>query len=272
MIVNNDKCVGCGLCVKDCFPKDIEMVAGKARINNVTCIKCGHCIAVCPSNAVSIEEYDMEEVIEFDEKKFRVDSENLMNFIKFRRSIRSFKAKEVEEEKISKIIEAGRFTGTGGNSQDVAYSVLRENLGELRELTLKSLNNMGEHLLANMTPQNRIYRRYAKMWIQMYKEYCENPQSEDLLFFKAPVIIVVASNLEVNGALASSNMALMANALGLGSVFSGFFAKAANETKELRDFIQVKRNKQVVTCMILGYPNVEYKRTVPRKAADICWK
>ncbi len=33
MKVDTEKCVGCGLCVKDCFPKDIEMVNDKAKIN-----------------------------------------------------------------------------------------------------------------------------------------------------------------------------------------------------------------------------------------------
>ena len=272
MVVDKDKCIGCGLCVTDCFPKDIELVDGKARFNNVTCIKCGHCIAICPTNAVSIEEYDMNEVLDYDKEKFSIEPDTLLNFIKFRRSVRQFKQKQVEEEKIIKIIEAGRFTETGGNSQDVSYTVLRENLGEVRELTLKSLNDMGEHLLANMTPKTRVYRRYAKMWVQMYKDYCENPNSPDLIFFKAPAVIVISSNLPVNGALAASNMALMANALGLGTVFSGFFTKAVNDTKELRELAQIKRNKEVVACMMLGYPKVSYKRTVPRKLADICWK
>jgi len=272
MFVDREKCIGCGICVKDCFPRDIEMIEGKARINNITCFKCGHCIAICPEKAISMDGYDMEEVIDYNKETFQVDPDNLLNFIKFRRTIRQFKDCEVEAEKISKIIEAGRFTETGGNMQDVSYTVLRENLEELRGLTLKSLKNMGEHILDNLTPETMVYKRYAKMWISMYREYSENPQSEDRLFFNAPAIIVVTANSQVNGALASSNMELMTNALGLGTVFSGFLAKAANETKEIRDFIQVKEGKEVVTCMIVGYPNVKYKRTVPRKAADICWK
>ena len=38
------------------------------------------------------------------------------------------------------------------------------------------------------------------------------------------------------------------------------------------DFAQIKRNKEVVACMMIGYPKVEYKRTAPRKTPDICWK
>ena len=272
MTVNEEKCIGCGLCVKDCFPRDIEMIEGKARINNVTCFKCGHCIAICPTDAVTTDEYDMADVIEYNEDKFQIDSDNLMNFIKFRRSIRQFKDKEVEAEKISKIIEAGRFTETGGNMQDVSYIVVREKIQELRKLTLESLNTIGENLLSNITPENRMYVKYAKLWVGIYKKYKENPDGEDSLFFNAPAVILVTANSQVNGVLASSNMELMTNALGLGALFSGFLVRAALGNKEIRELFEVKEGKEIVTCMIIGYPDVKYRRTVPRKAAEICWK
>ena len=41
-----------------------------------------------------------------------------------RRSIRKFLDKEIEKEKIEKIIEAGRWTPTGKNAQDVSYIVI----------------------------------------------------------------------------------------------------------------------------------------------------
>lgn len=272
MTVNKEKCIGCGLCVKDCFPKDIEMIDGKAMINNVTCFKCGHCIAVCPKNAITTEEYDMADVIEYDEDKFQINSDNLMNFIKFRRSIRQFRNKEVEAEKISKIIEAGRFTETGGNIQDVSYIVVRDGLQELRRLTLESLNTIGRGLLSNITPENRMYVKYAKLWVRMYKKYKENPEEEDGLFFNAPTVILVLANSQVNGVLASSNMELMTNALGLGALFSGFLVRAAAGNQEMKEFIGIKEGKEIATCMIIGYPDIKYRRTVPRKAADISWK
>ena len=38
------------------------------------------------------------------------------------------------------------------------------------------------------------------------------------------------------------------------------------------DFLGVKEGKKIVTCMVIGYPDVKYFRTVPRKEADISWK
>ena len=113
---------------------------------------------------------------------------------------------------------------------------------------------------------------YAEMWISMYNGYKEDPKGADRLFFNAPAIIVTVSDSQVNASLASSNMELMTDALGLGTFFSGFFVKAANENKNIKEFLGLKESDQIVTCMVIGYPNVTYKRTVPRKDAVISWK
>ncbi len=271
MKVDEVKCIGCEQCVKDCFLQDIEMVDGKARINNITCIKCGHCIAVCPQNAVGTDEYDMKEVKAYNKEGFSLDSETLLNFIKFRRTIRQFKEDDIEKEKLIKIIEAGRFTQTGSNSQDVSYIVVEEKLQDLKALVYESLKNLAQNMLDNLTPKTKAYERYAKMWLKMHQEYKENPKN-DKIFFNAPAVIIVTSRSDVDGALASSNMELMVNALGLGTLFSGFFVMAAQQSKEIIDFLGVKEGKHIVTCMVVGYPKVKYLRTSPRKAADICWK
>ena len=126
--------------------------------------------------------------------------------------------------------------------------------------------------MAKIPPENIRYRRSPEMWFKMYDEYVENPKENDKLFFNAPVVIIVTAYNEVNGALAASNMELMANALGLGTFFSGFFIGATQANKEIVNFIGVKEGKKAVACMVLGYPNVEYLRTVPRKEAEICWE
>ena len=270
--INKNKCIGCGACEKDCFPNAIEMMDDKAYIKNEHCIKCGHCIAVCPENAAFTDEYDMEDVAEYRENDFNIKEDNLLNFIKFRRSVRNFKDKDISQEKILKIIEAGRFTQTGSNLQEVSYIVVKDKLQDLKELALESLKDQGELVLGDKTLNNPLIKRYAALWVKMYHQFIEDPKKGDRLFFNAPVVIVVTSNTDVNGALASSNMELMTNALGLGTFFSGFFVRAAKDNKKIQDFLRVKGGHQVVTCMVIGYPDVEYYRTVPRKNADIVWK
>ena len=272
MYVDKEKCIGCKLCINDCIVRDIDLVEGKANINNVKCFKCGHCIAVCPKNAVYTDEYNMDEVKEYNKEEFSIDEDNLLNFIKFRRSVRSFKKKDVEKEKLIKIIEAGRFTQTGSNSQDVSYIVVKEGIDKLKEMTLESLSKMGQGILDNLTEETMKFKTYAEMWVRMYEDYKANPTEKDGLFFNAPTVVLVLSNSQVNGALASSNMELMTNALGLGTFFSGFFIRALQGNKKMMDYLGLDESKQVVTCMVIGYPNIKYSRTTPRKEAEISWK
>lgn len=270
--VNTKKCVGCGRCVKDCFATDIEMIGGKAHIKNEACIKCGHCIAICPKDAVSTDEYSMKDVLPYDKKDFEIDADTLLNFIKFRRSVRQFKDKEVSEKKILKIIEAGRFTQTARNLQEVSYTVVKDSLRVLEGLALESLKAKGEFILGDENLKDEQLKRYAASWIKMYQHFQESTDKKGGLFFNAPLVIVVSSNSDVNGSLASSNMELMADALGLGTFFSGFFVRASKGDKKIRDFLEIKEGQEIVTCMVIGYPDVKYHRTVPRKEAEVVWK
>lgn len=50
--INDDLCVGCGLCAKVCPAGAILLVVGKARVNPLACTGCGHCFEACRSGAI----------------------------------------------------------------------------------------------------------------------------------------------------------------------------------------------------------------------------
>lgn len=252
MKVAEDKCIGCAKCIDDCLVNDIIMIDEKAKIKNENCFKCGHCIAICPVNAVSSTEYNMDEVKEYKEEEFSIPAANLLNFIKFRRTVRQFKEKEVEKNKILKIIEAGRFTPTGSNQQDVSFTIVKDEIEKFRELILKNLNEKGKSILNNLTPETMKFKKYAEMWIKMYQDYKNESVNNDRLFFEAPLVIVVSANSTVNGSLASSNMELMANALDLGVLFSGFTLRESKNKNEVKEFLNIKKNKEIVTLWLLA--------------------
>ena len=269
--INKSNCIGCGICIKDCPVRCILVVDEKADVNNNRCMKCGHCIAICPTNAVSSDEYDMSDVVEHKKEAFDIEPDRLLNFIKFRRSIRQFKDKDVEDEKIKKIIDAGRFTQTSTNSQDVSYIVVKDKKEELRELVLEGLNDLGNSILSNLNDENKKFEGYAKSWIKMYQKHKENPNQKDRIFFDAPVVILVVSKTPVNGALASTNMELMTNTLGLGTFYSGFLVRASQANNNINAFLGLDNSNSIITALVVGYPDVKYQRTVPRKDAQIAW-
>jgi uncharacterized Fe-S center protein len=52
--IKTDKCTGCGMCVKVCAQKALEVVDGKISIDLTKCAGCGECILECAAEALSI--------------------------------------------------------------------------------------------------------------------------------------------------------------------------------------------------------------------------
>ena len=59
LVVNTDRCTGCGHCVEVCPQGVNEMVDGKVQVNFSACTACGLCIPVCPVGCrmISGQEY-----------------------------------------------------------------------------------------------------------------------------------------------------------------------------------------------------------------------
>lgn len=56
IIIDTDKCEGCGDCVDVCSTESIKIVNDKAVVDVEECIECEACIDECPNDAISIED------------------------------------------------------------------------------------------------------------------------------------------------------------------------------------------------------------------------
>ena len=61
-IINEDKCISCGLCVKNCNQNAIT-IDKKAKINYNKCVGCGECIVVCPKTAILQENIEQSKIL-----------------------------------------------------------------------------------------------------------------------------------------------------------------------------------------------------------------
>jgi ferredoxin len=50
--ISEEMCIGCGICVDECYPGAISMRGDFAFIDEDGCIRCGVCHDVCPEEAV----------------------------------------------------------------------------------------------------------------------------------------------------------------------------------------------------------------------------
>lgn len=254
--INRDKCIGCKKCVIDCPLNAIAMKDNKATMILDECMECGHCVAICPQAAITMKGYQMSEVKDFRPETFTIDSEVFLNTIKFRRSIRQYKNQEIERAKIQSIIEAGRFTPTGSNKQKIRY-VVAEKPAEIEKDAIKIFKKI------------KIVTDFLASFIKLPIDTRRYNVQEGFFFHHANKVILVISKDETDAALASANMGTMAESLGLGVLYVGYFSQAAKFSRAIKKKLKIKGKEKVVTAIALGYPRVKYQRTVPRKQATI---
>lgn len=158
--------------------------------------------------------------------------------IRVRRSIRKYKGKRVEDEKLSRVLEAGRLAPSASNNQPWHFIVITE--PEMRR---------------------KMKEAYDSRW-----------------FYKAPVIIVMCVDPRiaavrdgenfwtVDGAIAMQNMVLQATEEGLGTCWIGAFHEAV-----VRKILDIPPYIRVLVMTPLGYPDeVKEKVTNRRTMEEIC--
>ena len=247
--IDREKCIGCGMCKNDCAVHNIEMRAGAPYVITDDCIQCGHCVAVCPKAAISIGGY--EEELPVQTKETRLDPAQVLDVIRFRRTVRQFQDKEIPAEVLEQILEAGQMTHTAKNLRDVSFVVLDKEKDKFEKMAV------------------RLFRR-IKPFAGLFSSMVRRNQVDDhFFFFHAPLVIVVAAKDRTNGILAAQNMEFVAEANGLGVLFSGFFASAVNASNKIKKALGMPRGKKAAAVLVLGYPKIKYQRAVPREKINV---
>jgi nitroreductase/Pyruvate/2-oxoacid:ferredoxin oxidoreductase delta subunit len=250
--IDSALCTKCGLCKKVCMVNRIAMTDNGAHMNHEFCTKCAQCVAVCPQNAISISGFeDAPETITADMK---LDAKTLIGQLKARRSMRNFTKQDVPDEIIEQIIQAGQYTPSAGNLQPVSYVVLRENIVEAERIA------------------RMIYRKIERVGRIFSKRFRMLDMPDDFLFRGAPVVILIKSKNIIDGALAASNMELMAQALGVGAMHNAAFTWAIRMSRKLKTMLHLRNGEKAVLALVLGYPAVKYQRTAPREKPTIIYK
>lgn len=256
--IDQKLCIGCGACVKDCLGAYITLTDKKASVKG-PCLKCGHCVAVCPVNAVSIPEYDMDDVEECRWETAPIDAEALLRTIKSRRSIRRYKPEKVSEKKLQKLVQAGRYAATAKNLQDCHFVIVQKDLEKLKRLVWEQIDRLtaaSDELEPELLPYAGFNERRKK-----------DPE-DDYLFRNAPAVIYIFSERGLDAGLAAENMELMAVAEGMGILYNGYLARISDQNTELKEWFGLT-GKKIAACMLAGFPDVTYKRTAPRRRANV---
>ena len=131
--VQQDLCISCGLCVRDCPHGIISLEQDYPKVSNEEkCLRCGHCLAVCPQGAISVlgRHPSGSSLLQGS----LPTPTRLETLIKGRRSVRHYKDKDVDPGLIKELLDISSHAPTGTNAQKLLLTVLdtRESLQAFR--------------------------------------------------------------------------------------------------------------------------------------------
>jgi nitroreductase/NAD-dependent dihydropyrimidine dehydrogenase PreA subunit len=312
-VVDPDKCDACRKCVDTCPGQLLELVddlpvnrhdTGKSKLG---CIGCKNCFAICPEGAIEIRGYyrveggfyetqlrpptlpnpfGEAEAPAFDQLEPRLTP--VEKVIYTRRSNRLYKKKKVPEELLRRVVEAGRFAPSQGNSQPWSFVVISDRdlidrigtecgkrVAPVSKLYLENggkqgwLKTLAVNALSRLTPNNFDQRLAHGIDTVVSNEKWD-------MFLHAPALIIVLGDKRsigeplIDATLAAHNIVLAAHSLGLGTCYVGF-VKMLNTLPDLKRELGIEWPYKVMTSIAIGYPRSRTDKAVARERPKVTW-
>ena len=268
--VDPEKCNRDGICVKACPTAVIELSSSDelpAPVKDFEeyCLACGHCVAVCPTGAFSLDWLKTGKCASIS-KELVLRRDQAEQFLRSRRSIRNFKDKPVEREKLEKLLEIACFAPSAKNNQPWHWTVV-ENPADVTKMAGMVIDWMRS--IIKKYPQQAEERglpRVVEAWDGGQERICRG----------APHVIVVHGDKDYvlgpeDSATALSYLELYAPTLGLGSCWGGYFFSAVNAYPPLFEALGLPADHKAFGAAMVGYPKLRYQRLPLRKQPRINW-
>jgi len=287
IIIDAEKCIGCGLCIPVCPKQTLTLKDGKARITGDESLNCGHCAAACPEGAITVGRVDprLAQFNTFTASESwlphgEFDTGALVNLMQSRRSCRNFKDQPVETDVLDDLVKIGITAPSGSNCQSWSFTLLPDrdavmSLGRQVGLFFRKLNCTAEkawlRTLLKMINKPALANYYANNY-QTVKEaiHLWEREEKDILFHGAAAVIVVGSRNDAtcpseDALLATQNILLGAHAMGLGTCLIGYAIEAMRRNKSINRSIGLPDHETPYAVIALGYPDETYKTVAGRK-------
>ena len=167
-----------------------------------------------------------------------------MDISRQRRTIRKYSDRKVEQDKLDKVLEAGRWSPTAVNAQPQRIIILEgdEDLSKVREFC-----SFG----------------FDKKYVEYAKE-CDDKENGGLNFYYgAPLVLMICYDTEAcwkhpesgrssgptDATIVAVNMMLEATSLGLGTAWISYF-----DEERARELLNIPSSWQPSSMLYIGYP------------------
>jgi nitroreductase len=232
----------------------------------------------------AVESKDLEEKTEIAANE---DWNPVERVILERRSVRNFKDKQVPENLVRRILEAGRFAPSAGNCQPCRCIVVRDrDIIEAMEKDIRMMCKMLSPVLVyESSPLGPLAKLMAKMFIWLLPNkmhpapYAAIPWIADGqvgVFHGAPTVILILKDKrgsgrpEVDLGCFGQNIVLAAHSHGLGTCWVGF-VELIRQNPIWKKRLGIEYPYEICEGISIGYPVGKPDGMIPREIHHVKW-
>jgi nitroreductase/NAD-dependent dihydropyrimidine dehydrogenase PreA subunit len=273
IVVDKEKCGGCGLCIKICHEHCMTAVNGAVSVDHTYCSTCTQCIAICPQQALS---WDQAQPEAYDKARLPTP-EQIDEMLKERRTIRRFKEKKVDHPLLEEIVGYGVYAPT--NNFRLRAIVVED------EATIKALDQIivrfSARILSLFYKPKVLFALLSRLWPNpdylLNKPKLESVTERGFTFdHNASAMVFIAGDKRTPLSEASThyalyNMVLYGQSKGVGSCLWGPGQIFLTRNREARELLGLEKHERIYGTVLLGYPAVKFANKVNGKRMSIQW-
>jgi NAD-dependent dihydropyrimidine dehydrogenase PreA subunit/nitroreductase len=276
VIVDENKCRGCGLCAGICHQRCITLADSGghrvAGIDQTLCSTCTQCIAVCPRQALS---WNQVPPVPYDRNRLP-SAEQLDELFRQRRTVRCFRKERIERALLGEIVNYGIYAPT--NNYDLRAIVVDDPaiLDVLDAIIMRCVSwvynlvyrpNLVFNLVRAMTPaigpKTKVKMEHGVETGRVF----DSPLAALVLVVGDRRIILS----EASAQYALYNMILYAQAKGIGSRINGGVPLTLDRSQWARRRLGLRKHEHILAALELGYPAMRFRNKVAGKSMRITW-
>jgi Fe-S-cluster-containing hydrogenase component 2 len=272
VIVDRERCTGCGQCARICHEQCIALVDGTASVDHGLCSTCTQCIAVCPQQALS---WNHASPIAFDESRLP-SPEQLDELFRQRRTIRFFKEEKMDRTLLEEIVRYGILAPTNNYALRAIVVDDEEIMEELEQMVLRTVKriysvvfkpkivfSLVRMITPSLDPKDKVKMEEA---LERGRTLPGNPAAAVFIVGDRRVALS-----EPSAQYALYNMILYAQARGIGSQLRGTGQIFLDKMRPARKRLGLAKHEHILGELLIGYPAVEFRNKVEGKRMSIEW-
>lgn len=269
LIIDHKSCQRCGACVAICPVSVISLDAEKfpymKEEDEKRCVLCGHCEAVCSTQALKHRLLPQTETVQRD-KLQEINAENLSEYFRNRRSIRTFRSKPIDRSILENIFEVVSYSPTGVNLQKNKWIMI------CNHDFIYQLSNAVINWMKTMIEQKAELAQY----LNFQKLVDTFEQGNDIICRGAMNLVIgytdaVHTSGAIDSIIATSQLELLLPSFGLGGCWAGYLMIALGYSSEVKKMLGLDESHTVHSAMMIGYPKYRYYKIPSRKNPEVKW-